>query len=94
MDCNRYIKFGAFRQFALERLGVDYVATGISLACWWQIHVSSFHGMWRLTGHYATLQPTTNGFPQIFRGVDPVKDQSYFLCRVRHQDFEKVLAGD
>ena len=36
------------------------------------------------TGHYARLGPSpggeTDSVPQLKRGVDPTKDQSYFLC--------------
>lgn len=32
------------------------------------------------TGHYAQLRDTENGLA-LFRGLDPAKDQSYFLSR-------------
>ena len=47
-------------------------------------------------GHYATVRHDScssfsdKGKPALFRGVDPVKDQSYFLCRVPQSNFEKV----
>jgi tRNA methyl transferase len=49
--------------------------------------------MFELLGHYATLQPTVNGLPALTRGVDPVKDQSYFLCRVRRENLDRVRAS-
>jgi tRNA-specific 2-thiouridylase len=42
------------------------------------------------TGHYARLEPTPAG-PALFRGLDPVKDQSYFLSRVPRERFAHVL---
>ncbi len=32
-----------------------------------------------VTGHYARVKPLSHGGMGLFRGVDPVKDQSYFL---------------
>jgi tRNA-uridine 2-sulfurtransferase len=34
------------------------------------------------TGHYARVYPAEDGVPGLFRGVDPGKDQSYFLSRL------------
>lgn len=34
------------------------------------------------TGHYARLTQASNGAPQLLRGVDETKDQSYFLARL------------
>jgi len=34
------------------------------------------------TGHYAALTLNEGGGPRLFRGVDPRRDQSYFLARV------------
>lgn len=38
------------------------------------------------TGHYARIK---NG--QLFAGIDPAKDQSYFLCRVTEEALKKTL---
>lgn len=64
--CNRSIKFGAFREWAL-REGADYIATG----------------------HYAEVSHE-NG-TRLFRGKDPSKDQSYFLCHVVAEDLANAL---
>jgi tRNA-specific 2-thiouridylase len=34
------------------------------------------------TGHYARIMRDSEGPPRLFKGVDPVKDQSYFLARL------------
>ncbi len=61
--CNRHIKFGAFKDWALSQ-GADLIATG----------------------HYARLE---NG--ELHRGVDPQKDQSYFLARLTKEDLAHTL---
>ncbi len=38
------------------------------------------------TGHYAALKGT-----RLFRGADKKKDQSYFLYRVRRENFKKII---
>ncbi len=34
------------------------------------------------TGHYARIMRDTQGLPQLYKGVDAAKDQSYFLARL------------
>ena len=77
--CNREIKFDAFLK-AAERMGADMVATG----------------------HYCRREPLLDpegnqvvigGQPQwrILEGVDPNKDQSYFLCQLTQKQLSKAL---
>ena len=40
------------------------------------------------TGHYARLEAAGYG-PALFRGLDPSKDQSYFLSMVPRERFER-----
>lgn len=42
------------------------------------------------TGHYARLMPGTSGKPQLHRGTDPTKDQSYFLYAVNPELLQYV----
>lgn len=42
------------------------------------------------TGHYARLDASASG-PGLYRGLDPSKDQSYFLSRVPGERFEHVV---
>lgn len=42
------------------------------------------------TGHYARLEENPYG-PALFRGLDPAKDQSYFLSRVPQDRFAHVV---
>ena len=77
--CNREIKFDAFLK-AAQKLGADMVATG----------------------HYCRREPLLyaegkqvmiDGKPQwrILEGVDPNKDQSYFLCQLTQEQLGKAL---
>lgn len=43
-----------------------------------------------VTGHYARLRDAADG-PALFRGLDPAKDQSYFLSRVPRERLARVL---
>jgi tRNA-specific 2-thiouridylase len=65
--CNSEIKFGIFRQRALED-GADLIATG----------------------HYARSQKV-NGIYKLLKGIDPNKDQSYFLCELDQQQLARTL---
>ena len=43
------------------------------------------------TGHYVRLHKDANGIAQLLKGLDPKKDQSYFLCRLQQQQLQKLL---
>ena len=77
--CNREIKFDAFYE-AARRMGADMVATG----------------------HYCRRAPLLDsagsqvlidGQPQwrILEGIDPNKDQSYFLCQLTQEQLSRAL---
>ncbi len=43
------------------------------------------------TGHYARTRPAASGAAELLRGVDPDKDQSYFLSRVPRAVWSRVV---
>ena len=43
------------------------------------------------TGHYVRLEHLSNGEFRLLSGVDPQKDQSYFLCQLTQQQLSKAL---
>ena len=45
---------------------------------------------WFATGHYARLARGESG-PELLRGADTAKDQSYFLCGVERAQFAQVM---
>jgi len=65
--CNKYVKFGAFMEFA-KSYGADYIATG----------------------HYARRVDTADG-AELHRGIDPNKDQSYFLWTLTPEQLAYTL---
>ena len=77
--CNREIKFDAFFE-AASRLGADMVATG---------HYCRRAPLLDDSGKQVIL----NGQPQwrILEGIDPNKDQSYFLCQLTQEQLGKAL---
>ncbi len=66
--CNKYIKFKAFLEYALDDLGADKIATG----------------------HYARVQGRNDSFA-LLKGLDPNKEQSYFLYAMGQQALSKTL---
>ena len=43
------------------------------------------------TGHYARLERDEDGIYKLLKGVDPRKDQSYFLCTLTPDQMSRVL---
>lgn len=43
------------------------------------------------TGHYARVGQDENGNPQLLSGLDPEKDQSYFLCQVPYEALRRTI---
>jgi tRNA-specific 2-thiouridylase len=74
--CNKEVKFGAFLKKAIS-MGADFVATG----------------------HYANLTPSPSPGQErvvkdrvrLLKGIDPTKDQSYFLWTLRQEQLKKIL---
>jgi tRNA-uridine 2-sulfurtransferase len=77
--CNREIKFDAFLK-AAQGLGADMVATG---------HYCRREPLLDTEGNQVVI----DGQPQwrILEGVDPNKDQSYFLCQLTQEQLGKAL---
>lgn len=46
---------------------------------------------WLATGHYARLTKAADGHTRLFQGVDPKKDQSYFLNQLTQAQLAKLL---
>lgn len=66
--CNREIKFGVFRDWALDQ-GFDAVATG----------------------HYARHRTRADGCAEILTGLDPNKDQTYFLSMMKQDQARDAI---
>jgi tRNA-uridine 2-sulfurtransferase len=55
-----------------------------------QRYAQRLGGAWFATGHYARLLQAESG-PELLRGTDGAKDQSYFLCGVPRGQFAQVM---
>ena len=75
--CNREVKFGVFWAFA-QAHGADYIATG---------HYAQVKNL--VVGLLSDSSPTTK--LQLVRGIDPTKDQSYFLWTLTSDDLAHTL---
>jgi len=42
------------------------------------------------TGHYARIEARPDGRVRLLKGLDPKKDQSYFLCRLRQEQLRRL----
>ena len=85
--CNAEIKFKAFLDTAM-RLGAQKIATG-HYARVRQVHSGMPDG--RHDESHATACDGARGRYELLRGVDPTKDQSYFLHRLNQAQLERTL---
>ncbi len=83
--CNKEVKFGAFLKKALS-MGADYVATGHyaqnvaeKVA---DVQRQKFPDVGRLQQHFPT---------SLLKGIDPSKDQSYFLWTLGQKQLKKII---
>ena len=81
--CNREVKFGVFWAFA-QAHGADYIATGH--------YAQVLQGLspWESRASAPLDQPTLGTF-ELLRGIDPAKDQSYFLWTLTSDDLAHTL---
>ena len=77
--CNREIKFDAFLK-AAQKLGADMVATG---------HYCRRAPLLDAEGKQVEIDGQSQW--RILEGVDPNKDQSYFLCQLTQEQLSKAL---
>jgi tRNA-specific 2-thiouridylase len=81
--CNKEIKFGLFYDWAMKH-GFDYVATGH------YARIFSRNGL-RVTSNDNPKPETRNSELFLARGMDPKKDQSYFLYQLRANQLPHIL---
>ncbi|MFA6076527.1 MAG: tRNA 2-thiouridine(34) synthase MnmA [Candidatus Paceibacterota bacterium] len=93
--CNKHVKFGAFLKKAIA-MGADYVATGH-----YAMANSGFSFFGSLSPRARGALPLGSsacetpkkGKPTVclFKGVDPSKDQSYFLWTLKQEQLKRIL---
>jgi tRNA-specific 2-thiouridylase len=97
--CNKYVKFGAFLKKAIS-MGADYVATG-HYAQIGEKEIAFLNG---LVEPEATRGPEKKQFLLrqqtsskntgqfcLGKGIDPSKDQSYFLWTLKQEQLKRIL---
>jgi tRNA-specific 2-thiouridylase len=92
--CNKYVKFGAFLEKAIS-MGADYVATGH-----YAINKNSKQMLSRSSHSNLDIVNERNlayGAESIalnfclMKGIDPAKDQSYFLWTLKQEQLSKII---
>eukprot|EP00536_Pseudo-nitzschia_multiseries_P001504 jgi/Psemu1/234685/estExt_Genewise1.C_190118 len=88
VDCNRYIKFGALKNYLKERFGgdVDGLATGHYARIWDRSRQEES----TILADYV-LHSSVAKTPLLCSALDRSKDQSYFLSGVKASAFSGVL---
>ena len=54
-------------------------------------HAIAMGADWIATGHYARTRVAEDGTTQLLKGIDPGKDQSYFLHRLSQQQVSRAI---
>ncbi len=92
--CNAEIKFKAFLEHAL-RLGAEKIATGhYARVRWTPVHPGEPAGRYAASGAAApdsARMREGDGRFELLKGLDPLKDQSYFLHRLNQAQLSKTL---
>ena len=103
VGCNRQIKFGRLRDYALNQLGVDFLATGHYARLGYHSHLDNepiqIPSFTEGSGASDVELPHNSGdftqlplkLPKLLRGVDHTKDQSYFLSMTKGEQLRYVL---
>jgi tRNA-specific 2-thiouridylase len=86
--CNQYIKFGLFFDKSQE-LGFDYIATGHYAVA--KSQTSNVKRRASKETIATDVKRLTFDVGHLFRGIDPTKDQSYFLYRVPGSILRRTL---
>lgn len=87
--CNREVKFGGFLKWALAH-GADYVATGhyARVSCKTSEVLRSGA---KPSANVCSAAEQTSEVAQLMKGIDPSKDQSYFLWTLTNEQLSHVL---
>lgn len=95
--CNKYVKFGAFLEKAIS-MGADYVATGhyaqnVVNKNFKKILSSFSHSNLNMVNEHDLAYEAESTFYNFFlvKGIDALKDQSYFLWTLRQEQLSKIL---
>jgi tRNA-specific 2-thiouridylase len=89
--CNKEVKFGAFLKKAIS-MGADYVATGhYASICPASYNFSSLRPSPEYSGGTLGRLKIKRSWANLCKGIDPTKDQSYFLWTLKQKQLQKIL---
>lgn len=89
--CNKHVKFGAFLKKSLS-MGADYVATGhYARICDTSFCFELSEGPAPVIRRRAQGRKTGRSEAELLKGIDPSKDQSYFLWTLKQEQLSKIL---
>ncbi|MFA6586261.1 MAG: tRNA 2-thiouridine(34) synthase MnmA [Candidatus Paceibacterota bacterium] len=89
--CNKEVKFGAFLKKAVS-MGADYLATGhYAKNTKQQLFHGSHSNLETIKEHTVAYAEKSSALCFLEKGVDPSKDQSYFLWTLRQEQLNKIL---
>ena len=74
--CNKFVKFGAFVDYCIDRFEVDGIATGHYAA-------TTYGNFWQ---HYQMDEAV-----RLLRPKDKIKDQTLFLSQISQNSLRKVM---
>jgi tRNA-specific 2-thiouridylase len=88
--CNKEVKFGAFLKKALA-MGADYVATGHYAQDKKVLFSHGSHSILNMNDRALVANAEENTPFCLLKGIDPSKDQSYFLWTLKQEQLKHVL---
>ncbi len=88
--CNKEVKFGAFLKKALS-MGADFVATGHYAMRKNLILSHTSHSVLNIADPALVAKGEERTNSCLLKGVDPSKDQSYFLWTLNQKQLSKIL---
>ena len=88
--CNKEVKFGAFLKKALS-MGADYVATGHYAQNKKQLLSHGSHSNLNVVNEPNIAYAEESTAFYLEKGVDPTKDQSYFLWTLKQEQLKKII---
>lgn len=89
--CNKEVKFGAFFKKAIS-MGADYVATGHYAKNTKQQLFHGSHSNLNVVNEInIAYAEKSSALYFLEKGIDPSKDQSYFLWTLKQEQLEKIL---
>ena len=92
--CNKYLKFDRLYELSARDLlddGADTDSSAVSDGCSPHEAADDIPSLSIVTGHYAVIERSAGGRYMLRKGIDPGKDQSYFLYDLTQEQLSRTL---